>query len=313
MPADPWAVVGAGLIEGALGYPAWLHARLPHPVAWIAGVVRSFERVLNRPAWSDAARRVGGVLTVTVVAGVAGCVGFALDRLLGGPAWGAVAIALLGAFGLAGRNLFDHVAAVDRALASADLEAARAAVGRIVGRDVASLDANGIAAAALESLAESFNDGLVAPLFWFLAGGLAGLFVYKAVNTADSLIGHREAPYTHFGWAAARLDDLMNLAPARIAGALICLTAGRGWAVMRRDAPGHASPNAGWPEAAMAGSLGVRLGGPVAYDGVPHERPVFGDGAAAGPLDLSRGLRGYVEACAVLAALLIAGGFLWPR
>lgn len=313
MPADPWAVVGAGLIEGAVGYPAWLHARLPHPVAWIAALIGGLERVLNRPAWSNAARRVGGVLTVAVVTGVAGSIGFVLDLVLGRVAWGAVGVALLGAFGLAARSLFDHVAAVDRALAASDLDAARAAVSRIVGRDVTGLDADGVAAAALESLAESFSDGLVAPLFWFLAGGLAGLFVYKAANTADSLIGHREAPYTHFGWAAARLDDLLNIAPSRIAGALICLVAGRGWTVMRRDAPAHASPNAGWPEAAMAGALAVRLGGPVAYDGAPHARPFFGEGRPARPGDLSHGLRGYVEACAVLAALLIAGGFLWPR
>lgn len=313
MPADPWIVLAAGLVEAVLGYPAWLHARAPHPVAWIATLIRGLEAALNRPSWSDGARRLGGGVTLLLVAGAAGGLGLALDRLLAGSAWGAAGVALAGALGLAGRSLYDHVAAVSRALRVDDLASARAAVGRIVGRDVAGLDADGVAAAALESLAESFCDGLIAPLLWFLAGGLAGLFAYKAVNTADSLIGHREAPYTHFGWAAARADDLMNLIPARVTGALICLTFGRGWRVMRRDAPGHASPNAGWPEAAMAGALGVRLGGPAVYDGVVHARPVFGDGAPAGRLDLTRGMRGYVEACAVLAALLAAGGFLWPR
>ena len=174
-------------------------------------------------------------------------------------------------------------------------------------------DQVGVCAAALESLAESFNDGVVAPLFWFLVGGLAGLFAYKAVNTADSLIGHREEPYRCFGWAAARTDDLMNLVPARIAGALIALVAGRGWRVMLRDARKHASPNSGWPEAAMAGALQVRLGGPASYDGVPHARPTFGEGPRPSPLDLRRGLGLYLRACAVLAAALALGGLAWPR
>jgi adenosylcobinamide-phosphate synthase len=183
----------------------------------------------------------------------------------------------------------------------------------IVGRDTGALDREGVAAAALESLAESFNDGVVAPLFWFLVGGLAGLFAYKAVNTADSIIGHREEPYRCFGWAAARTDDLMNLIPARIAGALIALVAGRGWAVMLGEAGKHASPNSGWPEAAMAGGLGVQLGGPASYDGVPHQRPTFGSGPRPSPLDLDRGLRLYLRACGILAAALALGGLAWPR
>jgi adenosylcobinamide-phosphate synthase len=194
-----------------------------------------------------------------------------------------------------------------------DLPAARAAVGMIVGRDTETLDREGVAAAALESLAESFNDGVVAPLFWFLVGGLAGLFAYKAVNTADSIIGHREEPYRCFGWAAARTDDLMNLIPARIAGAVIALVAGRGWRIMLRDAAKHASPNSGWPEAAMAGALGVQLGGAASYDGVTHERPTFGDGPRPSPLDLHRGLGLYLRACALLAAALALGGLAWPR
>jgi adenosylcobinamide-phosphate synthase len=194
-----------------------------------------------------------------------------------------------------------------------DLPAARAAVAMIVGRDTGALDREGVAAAALESLAESFNDGVVAPLFWFLVGGLAGLFAYKAVNTADSIIGHREEPYRCFGWASARADDLMNLIPARIAGALIALVAGRGWAVMLRDAGKHASPNSGWPEAAMAGGLGVQLGGPASYDGVPHPRPTFGGGSRPSPLDLRRGLGLYLRACGIVAAALALGGLAWPR
>ncbi|MDO9430703.1 MAG: adenosylcobinamide-phosphate synthase CbiB, partial [Phenylobacterium sp.] len=253
-----------------------------------------------------------------------------LDHLLTG--WAVILAALLGSLGLAARSLYDHVAAVSRALGEplepflphewgrkdlgrteADLPAARAAVAMIVGRDTEHLDREGVAAAALESLAESFNDGVVAPLFWFLVGGLAGLCAYKAVNTADSIIGHREEPYRCFGWAAARTDDLMNLIPARIAGALIALVAGRGWRTMLRDAAKHASPNSGWPEAAMAGALGVQLGGAASYGGVAHDRPTFGDGPRPSPLDLHRGLGLYLRACAILAAALALGGLAWPR
>jgi adenosylcobinamide-phosphate synthase len=236
-----------------------------------------------------------------------------VQALLLGHAWGGLALVLLATVGLAQRSLYQHAAAVLHALDAEDLNAARDAVGRIVGRDVGDLDAEGVSAAALESLAESFNDGVVAPAFWLAIAGLPGLFVYKAVNTADSLIGHREPRWRAFGWAAARTDDLMNLAPARLAGLLIAGAARRGLRVMLRDARHHASPNAGWPEAAMAGALGVRLGGPAAYDGAVHDRPWFGQGAAPGVSALRRGLRLYLIACGLLWAALAVGGALWPR
>jgi adenosylcobinamide-phosphate synthase len=311
VPADPWLVLAAGAVEAASGYPERLHARVPHPVAWIAAGLMSLERRLNRGA--PAQRRLAGVATLACVAGVAGLAGHVLDRLLAGPWWGFAVAAALGSLGLAARNLHDHVAAVALPLAAHDLPAARIAVGRIVGRDTADLDETGVAAAALESLAESFNDGVLAPLLWFQAGGLAGLFAYKAVNTADSLIGHRDARFGDFGWAAARADDLLNLVPARLAGALIALVAGGGWRVMLRDAPRHASPNAGWPEAAMAGALEVRLGGPATYDGERHDRPVLGAGPAPAAADLRRGLALYRRALALVALLLFAGGLAWPR
>ena len=309
MAADPWLVLGAAAVEAAVGYPRRLHVVVPHPVAWIGWALRRLDQTLNRG--SGRARRLAGVATLLIVAGAAGGVGHVLDRALTG--WGLIFAALIGSLGLAARSLYDHVAAVRRALEADDLDAARLAVGMIVGRDTAHLDRDGVATAALESLAESFNDGVIAPLFWFLVGGLAGLFVYKAVNTADSVIGHLEAPYRDFGWAAARTDDLMNLIPARIAGGLIALVAGRGWRTMLRDAPRHASPNAGWPEAAMAGALGVKLGGPATYDGLVHQRPIFGVGLAPTPLDLTRGLGLYLLACGLSAALLALGGFVWPR
>ena len=311
MPADPWLVLAAGAVEAATGYPERLHARLPHPVTWIAAALRGLETRLNRGG--ALTRRLAGTATLALVAGGGALAGYGLDRLLAGPAWGFALAAVVGSLGLAARNLHDHVTAVDRALSSGDLPVARAAVGRIVGRDTADLDEVGVAAAALESLAESFNDGVLAPLAWFLAGGLAGLFAYKAVNTADSLIGHRDERYRWFGWAAARTDDVMNVVPARLAGGLIALAGGGGWRVMVRDAGKHASPNAGWPEAAMAGALGVRLGGPVAYDGEPHDRPVLGEGAPPTPADLRRGLAVYRRALVLAALALLAGGLAWPR
>jgi adenosylcobinamide-phosphate synthase len=273
------------------------------------------ERAWNGPERSAKARRALGVATLLILIAVAGGAGWGLERLAASaPFWPGLAIVVIwGATGLAARSLFDHVRAVARPLASGDLPAARLAVSMIVGRDVEAMDEGGVATAALESLAESFCDGVVAPVFWFVVGGLPGLFVYKAVNTADSMIGHMEPRWRAFGWAAARTDDVMNWIPARIAGALIALGGWQGWRIMWRDAGKHASPNAGWPEAAMAGALRVRLGGPVRYDGITTHRPDFGDWAPPRAHDLRRGLRVYGVACAVLMLLLIAGGFVWPR
>jgi adenosylcobinamide-phosphate synthase len=255
-----------------------------------------------------------GVVVVVLVAGGAAALGWAIQAALLRLPFGALAVVAVATIGLAQRSLHEHVAAVARPLAAGDLPAARAAVARIVGRDVQTLDEDGVAAAAVESLAESFNDGVVAPAFWLAVAGLPGLLAYKAVNTADSLIGHREPRWRAFGWAAARTDDAMNLIPARLAGLLVVLAGGgRGLNVMLRDARGHASPNAGWPEAAMAGALGVRLGGPAAYDGAVVARPTLGDGRAARPADVARALRIHLVACVLLWGLAVAGGFAWPR
>lgn len=309
----PWLTLAALGLEAAVGYPAALHRRLPHPVTWIGAALDRLERRLNQPRFGEGARRALGVLTVALVAGAAALAGAGLQALFAGSAWGLAGFALAASLGLAQRSLFDHVAPIARALDAKDLAGARRAVGRIVGRDVERLDASGVAGAALESLAESFNDGVAAPAFWLLVAGLPGLFAYKAVNTADSMIGHLEPRWRAFGWAAARTDDLMNLVPARIAGLLIVAVGGRGLATMLRDGPAHASPNAGWPEAAMAGALRLRLGGPVVYDGVETVRPSFGRGAAPAAPDLRRGLRLYVAACALMWAAIAVGGLAWPR
>jgi adenosylcobinamide-phosphate synthase len=259
----------------------------------------------NRPEWSAATRRAAGVVTIVAVVAIASGVALAataLARLVLGPAaW--LAIGLMAAPGVAIRSLYDHVVPVARALEAGDLEGARARVAMIVGRAVASR-------AAIESLAESVCDGVVAPLFWLLVAGLPGLWAYKAINTADSLIGHREERWRAFGWAAARTDDVANLIPARLSGLLLCVAGRGGWRTMWRDAGNHASPNAGWPEAAMAGALGLRLAGPIAYDGVSVAKPYIGDGRAdATASDLRAALGIYRWACVLL--LVIAGGITW--
>ncbi len=313
MPLDPWIVLAALMLEALVGYPARLHARVPHPVVWVGALISALERRWNHPETPEARRRLLGVATLLVAGGSAVFVGLILEVLpLPEPA-AVAALVLFGTLGLAQRSLHDHVAAVHKPLRDGDLPAARTAVSMIVGRDVEALDESGVAAAALESLAESFCDGVVAPVFWFLVGGLPGLFAYKAVNTADSLIGHMEPRWRAFGRASARADDVMNFVPARIAGGLIALAGGGGWRVMLRDARKHASPNAGWPEAAMAGTLGVRLGGSAAYDGVLHERPTFGDGPSPSAADLARGLALYRRACGLLWLALLLGGLAWPR
>lgn len=311
--AEPIALAALAL-DAAFGWPTALYRRIGHPVGVFARLIDGFERRWNRPERSFATRRMLGLLAllllVALVGGTAWLIQWALLRQFGTFGW--LALALLAWPALAQRSLFDHVRAVADALETHGLPAARQAVAAIVGRDTGKLDESGVARAAIESLAESFCDGVAAPLFWLLLGGLPGVWIYKAVNTADSLIGHREPRWHAYGWAAARTDDAMNLIPARLAGALICLAGGGGWRSMARDARNHASPNAGWPEAAMAGALGLRLAGPVAYDGVMHDKAWIGDGSlATTAFDIRHALRIYCIACALL--WLIAGGLAWAR
>jgi adenosylcobinamide-phosphate synthase len=306
---DPWLLVAALIVEACVGYPHAIYRAIRHPVVWIGIAIAALERRLNRPEFGDLTRRLLGVVTVVIVTGGAAGAGYAVQALAGNFSLGAVLVVLVASTGLAQHSLFTHVRAVLQPLASGDLVAARREVAQIVGRDTASLNESGVASAALESLAESFNDGIVAPAFWLFVGGLPGLFAYKALNTADSLIGHREPRWRMFGWAAARADDVANLIPARFAGALLAIAGGGGLLVMWRDAPKHASPNAGWPEAAMAGALRIRLGGPTAYDGEMHERPVFGAGSSPTVDDLKRGLRIYEIACGLLWLTAIAAGY----
>jgi len=220
---------------------------------------------------------------------------------------------------IAQRSLYEHVAAVAAALDTGDLPAARRAVALIVGRDTAELSEAAVARAAIESLAENFSDGVVAPVFWLLAGGLPGAALYKTVNTADSMIGHRSDRYRAFGWAAARLDDLLNLPASRLAALWLCTAAAllpetSARAAMRavsRDARRHSSPNAGWPEAAIAGALDLKLSGPRLYGGVLVGDAHMGDGRAdADAGDVARALRLYRVACLVQAGAVALLGVM---
>jgi adenosylcobinamide-phosphate synthase len=289
-------------LEAWLGYPSLLQNRIGHPVQWLGPLIDGLDERLNLETLPPWRRRANGVAAAIVIVSCGAGFGWAMQSLCGRSRFSPMLRALAATPGLAQRSLLDHVRAVRRPLRGGRLTEAQTAVGRIVGRDVDQLDETGIAGAALESLAESFNDGVVAPAFWLAVGGLPALYAYKALNTADSLIGHMEPRWRAFGWAAARGDDLANLIPARIAGALIILAGGKGQRVMIRDAPLHASPNAGWPEAAMAGALDIQLGGSATYDGISTERPVFNSGAPKPQTkDLTRGLVIYQRACVILA------------
>jgi adenosylcobinamide-phosphate synthase len=266
-----WTIAAACCLDAAVGDPpGW-----PHPVRLMGAAIALGDRHLNRAGAGS--RRAGCALAIGVIAAAA-VAGRLLDR------WPVTRIVLAGST-LAARNLFEEVDAVADALARDDLARARTAVARIVGRDTADLDHAGVARAALETLAESASDGIVAPLWWLAVGGLPAALAFKAASTLDSMIGHREPRYRRFGAFAARTDDALNLIPARVTALLIALASGAPRGVLRRtwdEAPRHASPNAGWPEAALAAAVGVRLGGTNRYDGVPVIGPVF-NGAGRSP------------------------------
>ena len=298
------------LLDALVGDPAWLYRVVPHPAALIGRAVALLDRALNRNTAAESTRRALGAVAIAILAGGAVLLGILIHCLLARLPYGWCLEALAMSTLLAQRSLHLHVRCVAEGLERGGVEAGRAAVSHIVGRDPESLDEAGISRAALESLAENFSDGVTAPLFWGAIFGLPGLLAYKAINTADSMIGHRTDRYRAFGWAAARLDDLVNLVPARLAGAIIAAASGprvrHAFAIMRRDAPKHRSPNAGWPEAALAGALGVAIAGPRRYRGVLVGDHWMGEGGKSeiGPAEIRRGLALYLRACALQAGLL---------
>ncbi len=297
----------------------WAWRVLPHPVAWIGGLIGWFERRLNRPfnegGRSRGALRLRGALTVVIVVGLAGGIGWAITQAGRMLPYGWLIELFAMTVMLAQRSLFAHVRRVGRGLRLGGLEGGRAAVAHIVGRDVQALDDYGVARAAIESSAENFSDAVVAPVFWYLLLGLPGLLAYKAVNTLDSMIGYRTPRYEQFGKVAARLDDAANLIPARLSALILTLAAlatptanaWRALVTVLRDAKKHRSPNAGWPEAAMAGALGLALAGPRPYHGQMQPGPWIGDGRArTTPHDITRALYLYVIACLLVMAITAA-------
>ena len=273
---NPGVFLGAGLLDEILGDPeGW-----PHPVRAFGWLIAKADRA-RRCVTSPVLLRTLGVLLALGLPLLAATFAWTILRLCGHWAW--IPEILFGAWMLAGRSLRDAVRPVAEALEMSDLALARKRVSFVVGRDTEHLDESEVSRAGLETLAESLCDGVVGPLFWFTVGGLPALWAFKAVSTLDSMVGHREAPYTHFGWASARLDDLLNLIPARLAVLLIALASlsGRALRIAWRDGGKTTSPNAGWCEAAIAGALGVQLGGLNHYDGVPHDGPRLGDSGHA--------------------------------
>jgi adenosylcobinamide-phosphate synthase len=304
----------AMLIELGIGYPEWLTRAIGHPVTWIGALIARCDRLLNRET-APKLRRILGALTLVAVLGIVGTIAALVQsRLLALP-FGVVALAVLTSTMLAQRSLHRHVGNVASALDKNGLEAARQAVSHIVGRDTATLDGAGVARAAIESLAENFSDAIVAPVFWLALAGFPGIALYKAINTADSMIGHRTPRYADFGWAAARLDDLANLPASRLAALLLVAAAALrsdasaacAWRALRRDAARHRSPNAGHPEAAIAGALDLSLGGPRVYGGIRVEDALMGDGRRDATVkDIQRALTLYRTADAILVASVAA-------
>jgi adenosylcobinamide-phosphate synthase len=302
-------------IDALFGDLPAVFAYVPHPVVLAGHAIGFFDRKLNRASRSDRSRRERGIVTVIALVGTAAAIGVGIEWLCRGTVLGAIVEALVIGILLAQRGLYEHVAVVALALEHGGLTAGREAVRHIVGRDPLRLDEHGVARAAIESLAENFSDGVVAPVFWYLLFGLPGLLAYKMANTLDSMIGHRTLRYRAFGWASARFDDLLNFLPARLSGFLLVAAAmfvgdgnaGRAFATMLRDAKKHHSPNAGWPEAAMAGALGLALAGPRDYAEERVEDPWIGSGTLlARPADIARALRLYAVACLLVAGVILS-------
>jgi len=304
--------LSALLFEIVIGYPDRLLRLIGHPVSWMGALIGALDRGLNRDSATPAARRIAGTITVLVLVAAVGTIAFLLEHGLLRLPFGSIAAALLASTLLAQRSLHAHVARVAAALETAGLAAGRQAVSHIVGRDAEPLDQAGAARAAIESLAENFSDGVVAPALWMAIAGLPGGAVYKAINTADSMIGFRTPRHAAFGWAAARLDDLVNLPASRLSALLIIAAAGitkkaspaGAWRAVRRDAYRHRSPNAGYPEAAMAGALGLMLAGPRVYGGVQVDDAMMADGRrAADASDIRAALKLYRHADGILIGL----------
>jgi adenosylcobinamide-phosphate synthase len=305
----------AMMIELCAGYPQALLRAIGHPVIWIGRLIAALDRLLNRDTADAYRRRRAGIVAILLLLGIVGAIAFVVERELLRLPFGLIGGAVVASTLIAQRSLHQHVADVATALEQGGVIAGRAAVAKIVGRDVGALDAAGVARAAIESLAENFSDAVVAPVLWMAIAGLPGAALYKAINTADSMIGHHTPRHEAFGWAAAKLDDLVNLPASRLSALLLVAAAmlsknaaaAAAWRAVLRDASHHRSPNAGYPEAAMAGALGLSLAGPRVYGGVIIDDATMGDGRRdATAADIRRALRLYRYADAILIALVAA-------
>jgi adenosylcobinamide-phosphate synthase len=311
--AAPLALL-ALLTELIVGYPEGLMKAIGHPVTWMGRLIAFLDERFNREGADAESRRRAGALALFFLLLIVGAIAFVVETALLLLPFGLILAGIACSAFIAQRSLYAHVANVGEALESGNLAKAREEVAQIVGRDTADLDEAGVARAAIESLAENFSDGVVSPVFWIGLVGMTGGAVYKAINTADSMIGHRSERYENFGKPAAQLDDLVNLPGARLSGLLIVgaaafsggASASRAWHTMLGDAPKHASPNAGYPEAAMAGALGRARGGPRRDEGAETEGAWLGGGRReANAADVQAALDLYGRSDGLLIALVI--------
>lgn len=306
------------MVDAIFGDPKSLYRIVPHPAQMMGWLINQLDKRLNHEGDVIKTRRLKGAFATALLVGLAAGVGWGLVYLFALLPYGWILEALILSTMIAGRSLYQHVAAVAKALKGGSITEARIAAGQIVGRDTEYLDKHGVARAAIESLSENFSDGVLAPIFWTALFGLPGALAYKALNTADSMIGHKNERYLYFGWAAARADDVANFIPARLSALILCLAAfiwgrneaRRSWLAIRHDAKKQISINAGYPEAAMAGALNLRLAGPRDYDDETVEAEWLGsanEGSTqdATDEDISKGLLLYVNACLISAAVIV--------
>lgn len=295
-------------LDALIGWPEQLYLRIGHPVTWLGKLITYLDSALNRAEWHPPTRRLTGILTAAFVILLCISLGRIIENAAGQGVIGFLISVLLIWPLIAARSLYAHVKEVAQPLEKMDLRQARTAVSMIVGRDPKKLDSAGVGRAAIESLAENASDGVVAPIFWGLVFGLPGIMAYKAINTMDSMIGYKTPKHLDFGWAAARIDDLANWLPARITGAFIALASGTpksAFLTMQRDARKHRSPNAGWPESAMAAGLEVRLSGPRTYhDGQSDDPWLYGEGRDVEGPDVTHALAIFKRSMFGLAGIL---------
>ena len=313
--------VALSLIADALiGDPKPLWQKLPHPVVLFGKLIDWLDRTFNREDRNEDYRRQAGILALVILLAVSLTIGAVIQAVLLFFPFGWILLALLASIFIAQRSLYQHVKAVQDALETGGIEAGRKAVSQIVGRDPESLDEAGVSRAAIESCAENFSDGVVAPAFWFALLGLPGLIAYKAINTADSMIGYRTPRYQAFGWASAKLDDLVNWPAARVSALFVAVAAiftggstAKCLEACMRDAPNHRSPNAGWPESAFAAALDIALAGPRSYGAKPTSDPFVNTSGRllVNSADIGRALTLLRAACAVQIGLYLLLAVLW--